>query len=250
MISSRRGPAKQTRVIFVTIIFVVGLMYFPIWYTLDYLLPRLLELSRCDWSSCVRVTESVIEIGFIGPLGAGRFEEHAEALRHSADPVVVRVNSVGGIYEDGIRMARSLDRLAGTVATRIEVRGGQRCESMCAVLWSAVMERVAGPDACFMFHGVRKGTERTDDRYAGVAAQTNVMRRAIGRVDGTLLAELDRRGAFDPVPCDVYLSAAEIAALGGAWLRLDPGLAEAEATDGGGAGCRPARACQTAAPGR
>ena len=56
-------------------------------------------------------------------------------------------------------------------------------------------------------------------------------------------------GAFDPVPCDVYLSAAEIAALGGAWLRLDPGLAEAEATDGSRAGCHPTHACQTTAHG-
>lgn len=248
MISGRRGRGKQAVIIFL-IVCVAGILYLPIWYTLDYLLRRLFELSRCDWSACVRLTDSVIEVGFIGPLGAGRFEEQAEALRHSADPVVVRVNSGGGIYEDGIRMARSLDRLAGTVATRIEVRSGQRCESMCAVLWAAAGERAAAPDACFMFHGVRKGTERTDDRFAGVEAQTNAMRRAIGRVDGTLLAELDRRGAFDPVPCDVYLSAAEIAALGGAWLRLDPGLAEAEATDGSGAGCHPTRVCQTAAPG-
>ncbi len=231
-------------------VFVTGFIAAVVWYVEGNVFPYLRELSHCGWSSCVRLTDRVIEVGLIGPLGADRFEKHAEALRRSADPVVVRVNSAGGIYEDGIRMARALGRLAGTVVTRVEVRGGQRCESMCAVLWSAATERVAAPDACFMFHNVRKGTERTDDRYAGLEAETDVMRRTIGRIDGTLLAELDRRGAFDPVPCDVYLRAAEIAALGGAWLRLDPGLAVAGATEGSIAGCHPTRACQAAAHGQ
>lgn len=163
--------------------------------------------------------------------------------------IVVQVDSRGGRVEAGMAMADALGALSRERPTRIEVVDGAVCMSMCTVLWSAATERVAAPDACFMFHGVRKETARTDDRYAGVEAQTNVMRRAIGRVDGTLLAELDRRGAFDPVPCDVYLSAAEIAALGGAWLRLDPGLVAADATDGSGVGCHSTQACQTAAPG-
>lgn len=75
-----------------------------------------------------------------------------------------------------------------------------------------------------MFHAPRRPGSTTARRFAEMEVETEAMRQAIGGVDPALLAELERRGAFAAMPLDVPLTAAEIAALGGAYLRLDPGL--------------------------
>ncbi|MGE3227363.1 MAG: ATP-dependent Clp protease proteolytic subunit [Parvibaculaceae bacterium] len=212
------------------------------------------EFFLCDFHTCVQLDAGVVHVGKIGYFGRDDFINLVrEAIISSDDrerSFLVRVDSTGGDVDAGIEMAEALRNLGAYRQTRIEVLAGSSCQSMCTVLWAAASERVAAPDACFMFHKPRRRLVPAVRRFADVDEPTAAMRAAIGRVDETLLAELDRRGAFDPVPCDVYLSAAEIAALGGAWLRLDPGLAAAEATDGSGAGCGPTRACQTTAHGR
>jgi len=75
-----------------------------------------------------------------------------------------------------------------------------------------------------MFHAPRRPLRGSERRFAEMEAETEAMRQAIGEVDPALLAELERRGAFVPAGKDVPLTAAEIAALGGAYLRLGPGL--------------------------
>ena len=74
------------------------------------------------------------------------------------------------------------------------------------------------------YYAPRRPLRGSERRFAAMEVETEAMRQAIGGVDPALLAELERRGAFAAMPLDVPLTAAEIAALGGAYLRLDPGL--------------------------
>jgi len=137
---------------------------------------------------------------------------------------VVLVNSIGGDFGVTMAMTEALRSLETPRPVRIEVLAEGRCESMCTVLWTAASERVAAPEARFMFHAPRHEHSGSQRRFVGVEAEAAAMRTAIGRVDPLLLAEIQRRGAFAAVPENVTLTAAEIAALGGDYLRLDPAL--------------------------
>ncbi|MFZ1430831.1 MAG: ATP-dependent Clp protease proteolytic subunit [Geminicoccaceae bacterium] len=137
---------------------------------------------------------------------------------------MVRVDSVGGDFGEAMAMTEALRRLSTRQLVRIEVLAHGRCESMCTVLWTAAAERVAAPGARFMFHAPRRPLGGSERHFAGTETETEAMRQAIGGVDPALLAELERRGAFAAIPIDVPLTAAEIAALGGDYLRLDPAL--------------------------
>lgn len=135
----------------------------------------------------------------------------------------MRVDSIGGDFGVAMRMTEALHARDTQRPIRIEILADGRCESMCTVLWTAASERVAAPTARFMFHAPRRPLRGSERRFAEMEVETEAMRQAIGGVDPALLAELERRGAFAAMPIDVPLTAGEIAALGGAYLRLDPG---------------------------
>ena len=192
---------------------------------LDQALRSLPEVRTCGWSSCVRRAGDVIEVGLIGPLGARRFVAAVQAKLHQpAATLLVRVDSPGGDLLAATRMVTALRALDVARPVRIEVLMGGRCESMCTVLWAAASERLAAPAARFMFHAPRRAGSAPDERFACLEAEVAAMRAAIGRVDPLLLAEIQGRGAFATVPENVTLTAAEIVALGGNYLRLDPAL--------------------------
>lgn len=202
---------------------------FVLWHAVPPLLDDALrsfpEVSTCGWSSCVRQTSDAVEVGRIGPLGARRFVAAARAMQHQpADQLIVRVDSPGGDFQAAIRMVEVLRTQGEQRSVRIEVLAQRRCESMCTVLWAAASERVAAPEATFMFHAPRRAGSSSEERFARLEAEAAAIRTAIGRVDPALLAEIQRRGAFAAVPENVTLTAAGIAALGGDYLRLDPTL--------------------------
>ena len=76
-----------------------------------------------------------------------------------------------------------------------------------------------------MFHEAT-WIERKDGKVVKVLDEegTRAMVWSIQQVDPRLAAFLEARGAFDSARPDVPLKAAEIAALGGDYLRLDPAL--------------------------
>ena len=135
---------------------------------------------------------------------------------------VVLVNSIGGDFGVTMAMTEALRSLETPRPVRIEVLAGGRCESMCTVLWAAASERVAAPEARFMFHGPAFGPKRK--LGAGLEVNAAVMEHAIRRVDPVLADFLKARQGFAPAGPKVELTAAEIAALGGDYLRLDPAL--------------------------
>ena len=159
-------------------------------------------------------------------LGAGYFVHLVEAeMASGADtglPFVVRVDSRGGDFPAATRMTRALLAPGVRRPVRIEVLAGGRCESMCTVLWAAASERVAAPEARFMFHGPGYGARRKPG--AGLKVNAAAMEHVIRRVDPVLADFLKARQGFAPAGPKVELTAAEIAALGGDYLRLDPAL--------------------------
>lgn len=167
-----------------------------------------------------------MHVGGIHFLGARYFVHLVEAeMASGADtglPFVVRVDSRGGDFPAATRMTRVLLAPGVRRPVRIEVLAGGRCESMCTVLWAAASERVAAPEARFMFHGPAFGPKRK--LGAGLEVNAAVMEHAIRRVDPVLADFLKARQGFAPAGPKVELTAAEIAALGGDYLRLDPAL--------------------------
>lgn len=73
-----------------------------------------------------------------------------------------------------------------------------------------------------MFHGPAYGLHRKPGD--GLEADAAAMEQAVRRVDPVLADHLAARQAFVPAGPKVKLMAAEIAALGGNYLRLDPAL--------------------------
>jgi len=135
---------------------------------------------------------------------------------------VVLVNSIGGDFGVTMAMTEALRSLETPRPVRIEVLAEGRCESMCTVLWTAAAERVAAPEARFMFHGPAYGLHRKPGD--GLEADAMAMEQAVRRVDPALADYLAARQGFAPAGPKVELTAAEIAALGGNYLRLDPAL--------------------------
>ncbi|MFZ1430787.1 MAG: ATP-dependent Clp protease proteolytic subunit [Geminicoccaceae bacterium] len=184
------------------------------------------ELASCGFSTCVRQEKGFVQVGGLHALGARYFVRLVEAeMATGADPqlpVVVRVDSPGGDFPAATRMTKALLAPGTPRPVRIEVLAGGRCESMCTVLWAAAAERVAAPVARFMFHGPGYGARRQPG--AGLEAKAAVMEQAVRRVDPVLADYLAARQAFVPAGPKVELTAAEIAALGGNYLRLDPAL--------------------------
>ena len=175
----------------------------------------------------VDLAQLVLALGQEGldPRLAQRLVEAGMACGADPDlPFVVRVDSPGGDFPAATRMTRALLAPGTPRPVRIDVLAGGRCESMCTVLWAAASERLAAPTARFMFHAPRRAGSAPDERFARLEAEAAAMRAAIGRVDPLLLAEIQGRGAFATVPENVTLTAAEIVALGGNYLRLDPAL--------------------------
>ena len=184
------------------------------------------ELASCGLSTCVRQEKGFVQVGGIHVLGARYFVRLVEAgmaFGASPDlPFVVRVDSPGGDFPAATRMTRALLAPGARRPVRIEVLAGGQCESMCTVLWAAASTRVAAPTARFMFHGPGYGARRKPG--AGLEAKAAVMEQAVRRVDPVLADYLAARQAFVPAGPKVELTAAEIAALGGDYLRLDPAL--------------------------
>lgn len=184
------------------------------------------ELVSCGFSTCVRQEKGFVHVGSIRFLGARYFVQLVEGeMTSGADtglPFVVGVDSRGGDFHAAIRMTRAVRGLAAHRPVRIEVLAGGRCESMCTVLWAAASERVAAPEARFMFHGPASGPRRKPG--AGLKVNAAAMEHVIRRVDPVLADFLKARQAFVPAGPKVELPAAEIAALGGDYLRLDPAL--------------------------
>lgn len=109
--------------------------------------------------SFIRFDDGVLKIeGPIRPLADQVFvNEFASAMLATPypKPVRIRLNSDGGGFEasktivQGIRAAR---REGTTVIA--EVPSGGRCMSACLLIFSAADQRLAAPDAVFLFHGI------------------------------------------------------------------------------------------------
>lgn len=137
-------------------------------------------------------------------------------------PVVVRVNSTGGSLFMAKQMGQWTERLDDFKGVRVEVGPNDRCMSACVYFWSSARKRWANPAAQFVFHGPGWGLSRRAG--PGLEHSAALMEEGVRRVDAKLADLLKGKGAFAPASDGVPLTAAEIAALGGDYLRLDPAL--------------------------
>ncbi|HBK92942.1 MAG TPA: hypothetical protein DDZ68_14840 [Parvularcula sp.] len=83
---------------------------------------------------------------------AYRFREAFKAARSSAGRIVILLNSPGGALTEGRSVIEEIDRMKRTHHVETRVAAGSTCASMCAPIFLAGEERVAAPDARFMFH--------------------------------------------------------------------------------------------------
>ena len=129
----------------------------------------------------------------------GRTPQHFEAfaLKHKLDGLTIALNSDGGSVLGALALGRSIRRLgmATTVGKSVDLpasEGGQRrarllpqayCESMCAFVLLAGVERQVPAEARVMVHQIWLGDRRDDPTAAKYSAEDLVVvQRDIGRL--------------------------------------------------------------------
>lgn len=180
------------------------------------------ESLFCGRIFCTTIGRRQIDVSYIWLLSASTYWAATELMVLADGPVVVRVDSTGGWLSLARKMEEWTHRLDTSKGVRMEIGPASRCMSSCVFLWTSAHERWAHPEARFMFHGPAYGLHRKPGD--GLEADAAAMEQAVRRVDPVLADHLKARQAFVPAGPKVELMAAEIAALGGNYLRLDPAL--------------------------
>jgi ATP-dependent protease ClpP protease subunit len=83
---------------------------------------------------------------------AYRLREAFGAWRARTDLVVIELDSPGGALTEGRAVIEAIERMKATHRVNTRVRAGRLCASMCAPIFLAGEERLAGAGARFMFH--------------------------------------------------------------------------------------------------
>ena len=104
-----------------------------------------------------------VVLGWSGPVQAPMSERLAAALaRYRADPrrLVLVLNSPGGSVEHGRQVVAAIGGGGRAIDTLVEKAGV--CASMCVPIFLAGTQRMADPEALFMFHQVSLGGRATE----------------------------------------------------------------------------------------
>lgn len=184
------------------------------------------EYGKCDRMSCVTMNENEISVRHIWPTSGIMYAVFLTwASWTGTEPIVISMESTGGWFVVARWMRDWTAWVDARHGVQLVAKATGRCESFCTYVWSSAADRRAAPEASFMFHEAT-WIERKDGKVVKVLDEegTRAMVWSIQQVDPRLAAFLEARGAFDSARPDVPLKAAEIAALGGDYLRLDPAL--------------------------
>ena len=83
---------------------------------------------------------------------AKRFEEAYREWKGEGDRILIDLHSPGGALAEGEQVIRVIDRMKRTHLIDTRVRGRRACYSMCVPIFLQGAERIASPNARFMFH--------------------------------------------------------------------------------------------------
>ena len=83
---------------------------------------------------------------------ARRFEEAFAEWEYRADRIIIDLHSPGGAVREGEEVIRVVERMKRTHIVDTRVRNRRACYSMCVPIFLMGEERVAAPNARFMFH--------------------------------------------------------------------------------------------------
>ena len=81
-----------------------------------------------------------------------RFQETFERFEEDPRPILISLNSPGGLVEHGREVMKVIHKASRTRVVDTLVEAGKMCASMCVPIFLVGGERMANPNAKFMFH--------------------------------------------------------------------------------------------------
>lgn len=125
--------------------------------------------------------KGIVYLRWRGKIAAPMASRIAEAFeKHKGDghKIILALSSPGGSVDQGAEVVRLLRRIRQTHLLVTSVEEGDICASMCVPVYLQGQQRIAAPDAEFMFHEVayRDFFSNTRDRSvpaSSIAAETN-----------------------------------------------------------------------------
>ncbi len=105
------------------------------------------EPASDDPDAVIFIWRSPVEV----PM-ARRFEEGFDEWRHSADRIIIDLNSPGGVIAEGEAVIRLIEKMKRTHIIDTRISGRRACYSMCVPIYMQGEERYASRQSRFMFH--------------------------------------------------------------------------------------------------
>lgn len=105
----------------------------------------------------VREEPDRVVLKWNGPVEPPMLERFQEVFRQRGDDqrrIVISLSSPGGLIEHGYQVIAEIRRFSRTHTVDTLVEAGRTCASMCVPIFLTGADRIAHPDAQFMFHEV------------------------------------------------------------------------------------------------